>query len=361
MNVKTGILLTLVATLALCTAAQTDRFSRTDRNGDGRVTADELRRPVLFKQLDANGDGAITRAEAAAVFRDRRQQQRGGNQTASLPDSPMARHPGLAYAKMEGVDPNLLSLDLYAPKPATNCPVLVMIHGGGWCIGDKAGANVGLNKARFFVAEGFVYISINYRLSPAVRHPAHVRDVARALAWVHDHVAEYGGDSERIVIMGHSAGAHLAALVATDTRRLAEREKKLDIIKGVILLDGAGYNLPKHLSDPSGPALRGMFLKAFGDDPAGWVDPSPLLHVAPDKGTPPFLIFHAGQRRTAREQSRALAEALRKAGGAAQVVHAPDRDHGSMNTCIGRPGDPYTEAVMAFLREVAPPASRDRP
>jgi acetyl esterase/lipase len=354
---RTSTTIALLLSLALTAVSQTDRFSRTDRNGDGRVTPDELRRPLLFRQLDTDGDGAITRGEATGALRDRlQQQQRGDGKTAPLPDPAMVRHPGLAYAEMEGVDPNLLSLDLHAPKPARNCPVLVMIHGGGWCIGDKANANVGRDKARFFVAEGFVYISINYRLSPAVRHPAHVQDVARALAWVHDHVATHGGDPGRIVVMGHSAGAHLAALVATDERRLAEQKKEPDILKGVILLDGAGYDLPRHLGVPSGPALRGMFLKAFGDDPAGWKDPSPQLHVAAGKGIPPFLIFHAGRRRTAREQSRALAEALEKAGVAAKIVHAPDRDHGGMNACIGRPGDPYTEAVMVFLgKTVATP------
>ncbi len=92
-----------------------------------------------------------------------------------------------------------------------------------------------------------------------------------------------------------------------------------------------------------------MFLKAFGEDSSGWKDPSPYLHVAPDKGIAPFLIFHAGKRRTSREQSRALADALREAGVATRVVSAPDRDHGGMNACIGQPDDPYTAIVMGFL------------
>jgi len=271
----------------------------------------------------------------------------------------MKQHLDIPYAEMEGVQENLLSLDLYAPTKQGPHPVLVMIHGGGWCIGDKANANVGETKARYFVSEGFVYISINYRLSPAVRHPAHVQDVARALAWIRDRVADYGGGPESMYVMGHSAGAHLAALVATDERYLQAEGKEIGILDGVILLDGAGYDLPKRMGDPDSPIRRkrGMFIKAFGDDPAGWADPSPLFHVAPGKDIPPFLIFHAGIRAAAREQSRAIADALEEADVPVRVVHAPDRTHGSMNTCIGVADDPYTGIVRQFLANPAGPLS----
>ena len=112
-----------------------------------------------------------------------------------MPD--LVRHLDVPYATIEGVDPKLLSLDLYAPQNAGRQPVMVMIHGGGWRNGDKANAGMTRTKVPFFVGRGYVYVSINYRLSsaPDVKHPLHVQDVAAALAWVHDHVAEYGGRS----------------------------------------------------------------------------------------------------------------------------------------------------------------------
>ena len=122
------------------------------------------------------------------------------------------------YAKIDGVDSELLSLDIFSPKKPGKHPVMVMIHGGGWRIGDKANRAMTRHKAPHFVDHGFVYASVNYRLSKTrddPKHPAHVQDIAKALAWIHDHVGEYGGDPDRIFVMGHSAGAHLAALIST--------------------------------------------------------------------------------------------------------------------------------------------------
>ena len=103
-------------------------------------------------------------------------------------------------------------LDIYHPKKTKDAPVMVYIHGGGWRRGDKD--RVG-EKAVFFNSKGWVFISANYRLLPEGRHPNNVDDVAKAIAWTHDNIKKYGGDPEEIFIMGHSAGAHLAALVVT--------------------------------------------------------------------------------------------------------------------------------------------------
>jgi len=142
----------------------------------------------------------------------------------------------LPYATIPGVNPNLLSLDVYAPATGQNHPVIVMVHGGGWQRGDKANANIATNKYRHFTQAGYVFVSINYRLSPAVKHPAHVQDVAKALAWVAKNINRYSGNPARIYLMGHSAGAHLAALVATDQRYLEAAGENLQLLKGVILL-----------------------------------------------------------------------------------------------------------------------------
>jgi len=103
-------------------------------------------------------------------------------------DPGMVIHTNIPYATVNGVDPNLLSLDIYAPSGAKDLPVMLMIHGGGWANGDKANPDVGINKVDYFTAQGTIYVSINYRLSPDVQHPAHVQDVAAAVSWVLENI-----------------------------------------------------------------------------------------------------------------------------------------------------------------------------
>src|SRR5262245_38384904 len=106
-------------------------------------------------------------------------------------------------------------LDVFSPKNAKNLPVVFWIHGGGWQAGDKTDVQI---KPQVFMDKGFVFVSINYRLLPSVEMATIFRDVAKAVRWVHDHIAEYGGDPKRLLVMGHSAGAQLAALICTDDR-----------------------------------------------------------------------------------------------------------------------------------------------
>jgi arylformamidase len=128
----------------------------------------------------------------------------------------------IPYTTISSINPSLLSLDVYAPAGAENLPVVLMIHGGGWSIGDKANRDVSIDKARYFTSQGYVYVSINYRLSPDVQHPAHIEDVASAVSWVLENIATYGGDPARLTLMGHSAGAHLLLVSAPDWRDSTE-------------------------------------------------------------------------------------------------------------------------------------------
>ncbi len=290
-----------------------------------------------------------------------------GPQEPAAEATPAPRvHRDLPYHSVEGVDPRLLSLDLYAPGRGEGLPVLVMIHGGGWQIGDKGGAAMAEVQAPFFVAEGFVYVSLNYRLAPAVRHPAQVQDVARAIAWVHDHVAKYGGDPGRMALMGHSAGAHLAALVATDDRRLAAHDKSLAILRGVVLLDGAAYDLPRHVDElGAGERMLTMWTRAFGprgegeEDP--WRDASPRHHVAPDKGIPPFLVVHGALRRgSAKTLSQELAQALTAAGSPSKTL-AIAKSHAAINRDLGKRRDRLTLEVDEFLTRYTRPVEDPNP
>lgn len=272
---------------------------------------------------------------------------RNPDRTALSKDYKVDRN--IVYGKREGTDPRFLSLDVYRKGEAKDrLPVIVMIHGGGWRIGDKSNKTVGVDKGRFFADEGFVYVSINYRLTPAVTHPGHIVDVAEAVAWVHDHISDYGGDPESIFVMGHSAGAHLAALVATDHRRLAKHDKPLSIIDGVILLDGAGYDIPAKLKLGRAASER-MYLNAFTEDEAVQRDASPLHHVEAGKHIPPFLIIPIARRFDSNKMSEELAQAINEAGGTATVYVAEGKTHGSVNGDIGRPDDKPTSEIMKFL------------
>src|SRR5688572_31235085 len=132
-------------------------------------------------------------------------------------------------------------LDLYAPEVARNLPVVFWIHGGGWQTGDRTNVQV---KPQAFVDKGFVFVSTGYRLLPDVDMVTIFRDVAKSVRWVHDHVAKHGGDPKRILVMGHSAGAQLAALICIDDRYLKAERLSLNIIKGCVPLDGDTYDVP---------------------------------------------------------------------------------------------------------------------
>ena len=196
----------------------------------------------------------------------RHAKRRNGDGQRLPVEPPHKKHLDIRYAEIEGVDPNLLSLDLYVPTGSGStraCPILVMIHGGGWRRGDKAGPSIIGAKMRHFVGSGYIYASINYRLSPqtpqegGIRHPVHAQDSAKALAWIHDHIAEYGGDPDQLHLMGHSAGGHLAAILGTNGRFLKAEGKDLSILKSNVLLDPAAIDIPGYLESVN---ERGMTL-----------------------------------------------------------------------------------------------------
>jgi acetyl esterase/lipase len=259
------------------------------------------------------------------------------------------------YAETVGVAASAQSLDLYAPAGARGAPALVYVHGGSWSAGDKRAVGA---KAEFFTASGWIFVSVNYRLLPEGRHPANVEDVARAIAWVHTNVVRYGGDPAKIVLMGHSAGAHLVALAATDARPLRQAGKTLEIVKGVIPLDTTAYDLPALMQ--TGAAFYG---RIFGTDPKVWRDASPAHHVVRGKGIPPFLIFYtrgmgAGESNPIRSgHANAFANVLRQAGVPADAVDATDRTHTEINQWFGRKDD-VTAKAMQFLNSLAGTAAR---
>ncbi len=242
----------------------------------------------------------------------------------------------------------LQSLDVYSPPDGEDHPVIVWIHGGGWKKGDKAGLQ---QKPQAFVDKGFVLVSVNYRFLPAVTLKDMMGDVAKSVRWVRDHAAEHRGDPNSIVIMGHSAGAHLAALLCTDDRYLKAEGVPMNCLKGCVPLDVSAYDIPKRIKDAA-DGISTTFMSVFGTDEAAQRDVSPVHHIAKDKGIPPFLILHVASRDDTKAQAHWLAGKLGDAGIAARVVAAEGKTHGTISSDLGGADDPPTLELWKFLGEI---------
>ncbi len=243
-----------------------------------------------------------------------------------------------------GSDPKQ-RLDLVKPAGVSKAPVLLFVHGGGWSIGDKAHAAG--DKARWANGKGWAFASANYRLVPNATVEQQAADVASAIAWLRASAAKEGLDAERIVLMGHSAGAHLVALVGTDPRYLKAAGVPMSAIKGVILLDGAGYDVPTQASAEMN-IVKPMYEAAFSKDPKRQAALSPTRHVAaPNVAN--WLILPVERRADSRAQSKALAAGLSRAGASTLVVAVPGESHGSLNKGLGEAGDFATGEVDRFL------------
>jgi acetyl esterase/lipase len=258
--------------------------------------------------------------------------------SANSPTAPGTRE--FAY----GADPKQ-RLDLVKPVGVARAPVLLFVHGGGWSIGDKAHAAG--NKARWANSKGWAFASANYRLVPQATVEQQAADVAGAIAWLRANAAAQGLDPDRIVLMGHSAGAHLVALVGTDPQYLEAAGVPMGAVKGVVLLDGAGYDVPTQASAEMN-IVKPMYEAAFSKDPKRQAALSPTRHAAAPN-VQRWLILPIERRHDSQAQSKGLADALNRAGASATVVGVPDESHGSLNKGLGEAGDFATEQVERFL------------
>lgn len=206
---------------------------------------------------------------------------------------PSRRTADIAYvaANAPDFDAERHRLDVYAPRrrAAAGHPVVVFIHGGNWNSGRK---EIYRFIGRHLTKQGVVAVVINYRLSPQVQVPAMANDCARAVLWTKEHIKEFGGDPERIYLMGHSAGGGLAALLATNNALFAQLGLKENPVRGVILNDPAGLNMYSYLLKKQYPD-DSQYMVAFGNKPEGWRQVSPYYYLTPK--SPPFLIFVGGE------------------------------------------------------------------
>jgi arylformamidase len=232
--------------------------------------------------------------------------------------------------------------DVYLPAQPQNAPILLMVHGGGWRIGDKDHGRVVDNKVARFVPKGVIFVTMNYRMVPDAPPRMQAEDVGRALAKVQELAPHWGGDPGNVVLMGHSAGAHLAALItAAPSIATAQGAKPW---KGAVLLDSGALNVPQIMTARH---LR-LFDRAFGKDPAEWEVVSPF-HRLTGK-TVPMLAVCSSKRAESCPMNRAFAAKANGLGGKVEVLPM-ELSHGEINMTLGQPGA-YTARVEAFLRSL---------
>ncbi len=302
------------------------------------------------------------------------------------PSAEFDQYLDVEYKQIPGVNTSLLSLDIYVPNMTAgfvkfsekigfnqslaedkkllsnvvgneSLPVLVWVHGGGWTIGDKS--NSLDDKIDLFMGAGWILVSVNYRLSPEdipldenefdpdrIMYPIHNQDVASSIAWVVENIEQYGGSSEDISLMGHSAGAAIVAAIGTNESFLEDLGLELGVLKSVVCLDTAGFNVTHQIVNTSF-LVELLYKNAFGLDPKVWCDASPINHVEAEKNIPSFFVVTRGSDdRLAVNENFVLA--LNEGGVETVLVYAMQYSHAQVNEAIGKPGE---QIITPFLVE----------
>ena len=233
----------------------------------------------------------------------------------------------------------LETMDVYLPPQPQAAPVILMVHGGGWRIGDKRHPPVFENKVARWVPRGFIFISVNYPMVPESDPVEQADAIARALAAAQKQASGWGGDPDRFILMGHSAGAHLVSLLNADPSRALKLGAKAWL--GTVSLDSGALDVPA-IMERRHPQL---YDEAFGDNPALWQASSPIHHLTKDG--PPWLGVCSSRRRISCAGNELYAAEAKRLGARAEVL-PQDLNHGGINSELGKAGA-YTDAVEAFM------------
>lgn len=247
-------------------------------------------------------------------------------------------------------------LDVYAPAAGERLPVVIWAHGGGWAAGSKENVD---SKPAALTARGFVFVAMDYRFVPGAAMGDIIRDVAKSVGWVHKNIARYGGDPRRLILAGHSAGAQLAAILATDLRYLEAEGVPREAIRGCVPVDGDTYDVPLQVATATArrmslkqPPPRMGHPEKFGPL-ALQREYSAVSHIAPHRGIAPFLILHVADHTDTSAQAYRLWAALDQARIPATLFGAENSDHSKLDRELGREGDAATQVLWEFLARVS--------
>jgi acetyl esterase/lipase len=232
------------------------------------------------------------------------------------------------------------NLDVYQGEATLPAPIIVMVHGGAWSIGDKANSNVVDNKIAHYLPKGYIFISVNYPLLPEAAPDVQADSIAQAIVYVQKNAAAWGGDANNLIVMGHSAGAHLAALVSSTRTQYAE----LAPWSGTVILDSAALDVVSLMeNDP-----KRFHDRAFGSNIQYWQETSPLYQL--NKTTEPIFIVCSTYRAGVCDEANNFADTADLLGTTVSVLPVALK-HEPINTDLGIPGT-YTDAVDAFLTSI---------
>ena len=256
---------------------------------------------------------------------------------ATVPSCGYRRTTGLPYGDLPRQ-----KLDVYRPRrPDPARRVVVFFYGGSWQSGRKGDYRF---AAEALTSRGFVAVLPDYRLHPQVTFPAFVEDGALAVRWVRDHIADFGGDPGRVYLMGHSAGAHIAALLTLDKRYLERVGVDRSTVRATAALSGPYDFVPA----PSDRAVFGM--SAADDAPPPDIEPIRFV----DSCAPPMLLVHGLKDRTVDAgNATRLVQRIREAGGDAECVFYPSRAHVGVVLSLAAPFRwlaPTLNDAAAFFR-----------
>ncbi|WP_211208272.1 alpha/beta hydrolase fold domain-containing protein [Leeia oryzae] len=232
-------------------------------------------------------------------------------------------------------------LDVYAPAHPVDAPIMMMVHGGAWRIGDKSNDRVVDNKVAHWVSKGLVFVSVNYRMLPEARPDIQMQDVARALAFVQQHAADWGANLGKVILMGHSAGAHLVALLASDPAPVRQAGGRNWL--ATVALDSAAFDIPAIMRKPH----FGFYDEAFGQDAAYWRQMSPLEVLS--QRPYPFLAVCSTRRVESCDQANTFIQKAGRLQGMARLLPV-DMSHAEINEQLGLESE-YTRQVDQFLSQ----------
>ena len=264
---------------------------------------------------------AVAEAGVLANLREKIKQRRAKKSTSQTAPKTVSYGPAL--------------LDIYAPQNAASLPVMIFIHGGGWKHGDRTYVQ---DKPDCFLKNGYVFVSIDYRMLPQVDVATEAKDVEAAYAFVHQNITKYGGDPAKIVMMGHSAGCHLLALTAM--------RGGLPGVRGVVLNDSGGYKVSDLATNGT---MRGLYKEPFAD-PSQWDALSPVTYLNP--GPHPATLIAYSRVKLHQETAKAFAAQLKATGTRVELFDGRAYSHGEINRGFGGSAADFTSVTLAFLKSV---------
>ncbi|WP_425396943.1 alpha/beta hydrolase [Aeoliella sp.] len=264
--------------------------------------------------------------------------------TTSAKDNSPRQHLDLLY-RPDAATPyeqEQCRLDLYLPKTGDSFATLLWVHGGG-IQADSSPPNgkrddIAMRVVSTFVRQGYAVASVEYRMSPRVHYPEYVDDIAAALAYVHQHIAEHGGDPDRLFLAGHSAGGYLVAMVAVDRPRLKQLGVDADCIAGCMPISGQMITHSTVRGEEGTPRTRPV------------VDArSPLGNV--DQRLPAFLCIVGNRDLPLRSlENEYFVAAVKNTGHRdATFLEVKDRDHSTIASRIDQEGDQVAAAMQEFM------------